>query len=134
MTKFLEGYGVRVQKSAFEARITQKNFNEMLKRAIKIIDAIKDWLKENLNLDISPEKSKILNLKIQGSEFLGFKIKATVKNGVYSVESHISDDNQIKIKNKLCQIISRIGNGLKKSESILKNLNQQINIVHGYYN
>lgn len=48
MAKFLEGYGVRVQKSAFEARITQKNFNEMLKRATKIIDANKDSLRAYL--------------------------------------------------------------------------------------
>ena len=48
MAKFLEGYGVRVQKSAFEARITQKNFNEMLKRATKIIDATKDSLRAYL--------------------------------------------------------------------------------------
>lgn len=115
---------------ADDFKILCKTFSD----AFKIFNAVKVWLKENLNLNISPEKSKILNLKTQGSEFLGFKIKATVKNGVYSVESHISDDNQIKIKNKLCQIISRIGNGLKKSEGILKNLNQQINIMHGYYN
>ena len=62
--------------------------------------------------------NKIVNLKKNYSEFLGFKIKATVKNGVYSAESHISDDNKIKIKNKFCQIISRIGNSLKKSEKI----------------
>lgn len=48
MAKFLEGYGVRVQKSAFEARITQKNFNEMLERATKIIDATKDSLRAYL--------------------------------------------------------------------------------------
>ena len=115
---------------ADDFKILCKSFSD----AFKVFNAVKLWLKENLNLNISPEKSKILNLKTQGSEFLGFKIKATVKNGVYSVESHISDGNKIKIKNKLCQIISRIGNSLKKSEGILKNLNRQINITHGYYN
>lgn len=115
---------------ADDFKILCKNFSD----AFKIFNAVKFWLKENLNLGISPEKSKILNLKTQGSEFLGFKIKATVKNGVYSVESHISDSNKIKIKNKLCQIISRIGKNTKKAEKILKTLNQQIKIVHSYYN
>lgn len=48
MAKFLEGYGVRVQKSAFEARLTKKHFYEMLKRASKIIDATKDSLRAYL--------------------------------------------------------------------------------------
>ena len=115
---------------ADDFKILCKSFSD----AFKVFNVVKVWLKENLNLNVSTEKSKILNLKTQGSEFLGFKIKATVKNGVYSVESHISDDNKIKIKNKICQIISRLGNSSKKSERILKTLNQQINIVHGYYN
>ncbi len=45
MAKFLEGYGIRVQKSAFEARLTKKNCNVMLKRAEKIIDIAKDSLR-----------------------------------------------------------------------------------------
>ena len=45
MAKFLESYGVRVQKSAFEARLTKKHFEEMFRRATKIIDATKDSLR-----------------------------------------------------------------------------------------
>ena len=79
---------------ADDFKILCKSFSD----AFKVFNAVKLWLKENLNLNISPEKSKILNLKTQGSEFLGFKIKATVKNGVYSVESHISDGKKLKSK------------------------------------
>lgn len=114
---------------ADDFKILCKNFSD----AFKVFNAVKFWLKENLNLNISPEKSKILNLKTQGSEFLGFKIKLNVRNGVYSVESHISDSNKIKIQNKLSKIISRIGNNTKKAEKILKTFNQQIKIIHGYY-
>lgn len=46
--KFLEGYGVRVQKYAFEARLTKKHFYETLKRATKIINAIEDFLRAYL--------------------------------------------------------------------------------------
>ena len=45
MAKFLESYGVRVQKSAFEAHLTKKHFEEMFRRATKIIDATKDSLR-----------------------------------------------------------------------------------------
>lgn len=48
MAKLLEGYGVRVQKSAFEARLTKKHYNEMLKRASKIIDTNNDSLRTYL--------------------------------------------------------------------------------------
>ena len=66
---------------ADDFKILCKNFSD----AFKIFNTVKVWLKEKLKLDISSEKSKILNLKTQGSEFLGFKIKATMINGAYVV-------------------------------------------------
>ena len=48
MAKFLEGYGVRVQKSAFEAQLTKKQCDIMLRRAEKIIDAETDSLRTYL--------------------------------------------------------------------------------------
>lgn len=62
--------------------------------------AVKQWLKERLGLDVSEEKSKIVNLKRNYSEFLGLKIKAVrkgndsrrkVKTPKFVVESHICD-------------------------------------------
>ena len=48
MAKFLEGYGIRVQKSAFEARLTKMRYFAMLKRAEKIIDNETDSLRTYL--------------------------------------------------------------------------------------
>lgn len=48
MAKFLEGYGVRVQKSAFEARLTKMRYIAMLRRAKKIIDNETDSLRTYL--------------------------------------------------------------------------------------
>ncbi len=48
MAKFLEGYGVRVQKSAFEARLTKMRYVAMLRRAEKIIDNETDLLRTYL--------------------------------------------------------------------------------------
>lgn len=59
--------------------------------AIKIFEAVKMWLKERLNLEVSEEKSKIVNLKKNYSEFLGFKLKAIKKGKRYIVKSHMTD-------------------------------------------
>lgn len=114
---------------ADDFKILCKTFSD----AFKIFNTVKVWLKEKLKLDISSEKSKILKLKTQGSEILGFKIKSTMRNGTYVVESHISDSNKLRIKNKSCKIISRISDTGKNAEKILKDLNRQIIIWHNYY-
>lgn len=49
--------------------------------AVKIFAAATMWLKERLGLEISPEKSKIVNLKKEYSDFLGFKLKLRPKSG-----------------------------------------------------
>lgn len=43
--------------------------------AVKLFEATKKWLLERLGLEISSEKSKIVNLKRHYSEFLAFKLK-----------------------------------------------------------
>src|SRR5690625_6067981 len=56
--------------------------------ANKIFHAVTQWLKERLSLDISKEKSKIVNLKKHKSEFLGFEMKLVRKSDKDVVESH----------------------------------------------
>lgn len=45
MVRFLEGYGIRVQKSAFEARLTKKQYERMTGRIHKLIDKNTDSLR-----------------------------------------------------------------------------------------
>lgn len=45
-------------------------------QAIKMYYAVEDFLQTRLHLQISEEKSKVVNLKKNSSEFLGFRIKA----------------------------------------------------------
>lgn len=52
-----------------------KIFTSNYQNAVKLFHAAKGWLKDCLGLVISPEKSKIVNLKEKYSEFLGFKMK-----------------------------------------------------------
>lgn len=54
--------------------------------------AIEKWLKDRLRLDISQEKTCIVNTRVRPMEFLGFSIKVhkKKKNSKYVVDSHIS--------------------------------------------
>ena len=53
--------------------------------------AVMKWLKERLKLDVSPEKTRIVNVKRHYSEFLGFKMKLHPKGSRYAVRSRMSD-------------------------------------------
>lgn len=45
LVKCLERYGVRVQKSAFEALLNRKQYDAMMRRASKMINPIEDSLR-----------------------------------------------------------------------------------------
>lgn len=68
-----------------------KIFCRTYEEAQKTYIAVKQWLKERLKLEISPEKSKVLNLRKNYSEFLGFKLKAVKKRNKYVCKSHMTD-------------------------------------------
>lgn len=101
--------------------------------AIKAFNATKDWLKERLNLDISEDKSKIVNLRKQYSEFLGFKIKLIKRRNKYVICSHMSDKSKQRAKEMLKRSINSID---KNGENAIKKINQinsQIMGLHQYY-
>lgn len=75
-TKLKEVYIVRY---ADDFKILCKTRNQ----ATRIKIAVQDFLDQRLRLTCSEEKSKIVNLKKQWSEFLGFKIKAYPKSHKY---------------------------------------------------
>lgn len=109
--------------------------------AEKLFVAIRDWLKERLGLNISPEKSKIVNLRKQYSDFLGFKLRA-VKKGVksngetkYAVESHMSDKAVKRVKNQARKVVKYIqcpSNASEESKDI-GTYNAFVSGVHNYY-
>lgn len=67
-----------------------KIFCRKPKDAFKIFNATKLWLNERLHLDINEEKSKVINLRRNYSDYLGVKIKAVPKGNKLVVQSHIS--------------------------------------------
>lgn len=73
--------------------------------AEKIYIATKNWLKERLFLDISEEKSGIVDVRTHSTEFLGIRLKAKLKKNRFVVHSHMSE-KAIKSANEL--LIERV--------------------------
>lgn len=102
------------------------------KTAQKVFVAVKKWLKERLDLEISPEKSKVVNLRKNYSKFLGFKLKARKKADKWVLESHIEDEKLEKVKEKLRQRIKEIKKEPTQSNRVRK-LNSTILGIQNYY-
>lgn len=81
-------------------------------QAIKMHYAVKDFLQTRLKLEISKEKSKVVNLKKNSSEFLGFRIKAhrkkTNKRTLYVARSHMTKKALENAQTKIKQAIKAI--------------------------
>ena len=85
-----------------------KIFCKTRSEADKVFIAVKQWLKERLMLDISPEKSKVVNLKKNYSNFLGFKLKLRKKSGKWILKSHMADKAKDNCKSKIREAIAQI--------------------------
>ncbi|HIB1918477.1 TPA: reverse transcriptase domain-containing protein, partial [Enterococcus faecium] len=85
-----------------------KIFTRDFKQAKKVYHAVKGYLENHLKLSISPEKSKITNLRKRSSEFLGFEIKAVPKRNRYVANTHVSKKNIKRIRNQLKIYIKKI--------------------------
>ena len=104
--------------------------------ADKMLFAVKRWLKKRLKLDICQEKSKVVNLKQEYSDFLGFSFKAVHKGGdSYEVVSHMSDRAIRRESDKLINQIISIHHS--KNTTIQKQRIDQYNAIvigiHQYY-
>ena len=70
--------------------------------------AITQWLQERLKLEVSPDKTRVVNVKKKYSEFLGFKIKVRPKAKKLVTESHIADNKIKSVTQKLKKQIKHI--------------------------
>lgn len=127
-TKLKECFGIRY---ADDFKIFCRNQSD----ADKMFIATQKWLKDRLGLDISPEKSKVVNLKKKHSEFLGFKIKAIKKSGKYVVTSRLTEKSLNKVSEKLEGQIKKIVKPQNaKMEHLEVNIYNSIVIgIHNYY-
>ncbi len=102
-TKLKEMFIVRY---ADDFRIFCKNKDE----AERIKTATTQWLKERLRLDVSPEKTRVVNARQRYSEFLGFKVKLFPKGNRYLIRSHICDKQIQRQSEKLKDQIKNMAN------------------------
>lgn len=109
--------------------------------AQKLFIATQLWLKDRLGLEVSAEKSKIVNLKRHYSEFLGFKLKAKVKGKrpdgkpKYVVTSHISDKAHKKILQRATQTAKNMAHPADNATAykLVGVYNAFVMGVHQYY-
>lgn len=97
--------------------------------------AVTQWLQERLKLEVSSEKTRVVNVKRQYSEFLGFKIKVWKKGGKHVVKSHITDKNLKKISHDLKEQAKRIAKPPKGCTEIYETqkYNLMVTGLQGYY-
>jgi group II intron reverse transcriptase/maturase len=103
--------------------------------ANRTFHAVQGWLKDRLKLNISAEKSKIVNLRKNYSEFLGFKLKVRKKRKKYVVTSSMSDKAVKKATNKLIDQIKRIQRPKDEKDKfrMILNYNTKVMGIHNYY-
>ena len=133
-TKLKECYLVRY---ADDFKIFCKKHSD----AVKLFEATKQWLWERLGLEISPEKSKIVNVKRHYSEFLGFKLKVREKGKKpdgskrYVIETHVRDKALKKIRARSKEIIGQIRRTYdpKMEYRLIQKYNSYLIGIHNYY-
>lgn len=120
-------------KSVFLVRYADdfKLFCKTRSDANKLFEATKLWLRERLGLEISPEKSKVVNLKKSYSEFLGFKLKLRKKSNKWVLKSDLTDKAIKKCKESIRTEIRRIGK--EPNQWSVMRFNAAILGFHNYY-
>lgn len=75
--------------------------------------AITQWIEQRLKLEVSQEKTRIVNVRKRYSDFLGFKIKMIPRRKKLVVKSHISDKQFKNQKDKLVSQAKKIASPSK---------------------
>lgn len=125
--------GIRFVRYADDVKILCPTYliaRDMLEKTTK-------WLKERLELEVCEEKTQIINLKRNYSNFLGIKLKVKSHKGKYKIVSHMTDKAQENIKKKIKKQIRQIkktNNNEKKFNQEIEKYNSLSRGVHNYYN
>ncbi len=116
-----------IVRYADDARIFAKTH----KSAVRIYHAVRGYLGIQLKLEISPEKSKITNLRRRRSEFLGFEMKVVLKRKQYVTNTFVSRKSKEKIKQEIRQRIKEIQQN--PNHKLIMNYNSYILGIRNYY-
>jgi hypothetical protein len=122
---------MRIVRYADDFRIFCRNRDSAQRTMI----AVKQWLEERLRLEVSPEKTRVVNLKNQYSEFLGIKIRLKRKKNKSVVQSHICDKAAERIKataKEKMKAIIKPPKGKSMAQAVL-DYSAYVMGVHNYY-
>jgi len=122
-------YSIRINNSGYEIlshgyrAMKKTNLKEMLivryaddfrifcrtkTQAERLKIAVTQWLSERLKLEVSQEKTRVVNVKRRHSEFLGFKIKVHTKGSKEVVKSHMADKQLKRVRKELVKQVKEI--------------------------
>lgn len=108
--------------------------------AEKMFIATKNWLKERLNLDISPEKSKVVNLEKQYTEFLGFRMRVHPKgkrpdgSTRYTVKTRMTEKALNTVQKKAKEQVRKIQHSMGVARyCAIQQYNAYLLGIHNYY-
>lgn len=103
--------------------------------AVKTKTAVTQWLAERLKLEVSQEKTRIVNVKRHNTEFLGFKFKLMPKAGKLVVKSHMCDKAYNRQKQELTRQAKNVAKprtGKSERDEVLL-YNQKVMGMQNYY-
>ena len=103
--------------------------------ADRVLIAVKEWLRERLRLEVSPEKTRVVNLNKHYSEFLGIRMRLARKKNKLVVQSRVSEKAVKRIINEAKQkvkAIARPSKGMTEAKAVL-NYNAFVMGEHNYY-
>ena len=86
--------------------------------ALRTKEAVTAWITERLRLEVSPEKTRIVNVRKRYSEFLGFKIRVRPKSRKYIVQSHICDKKLELERQKLVEQAKSIARNRQREKDL----------------
>jgi 5-methylcytosine-specific restriction endonuclease McrA len=134
------GYNLMRQTGLKEMHIVRyaddfRIFCRHLQDAERIKAAVTLWLQQRLKLEVSEEKTRIINVKKKYSEFLGFKIKVHKKKKRYVVMSHMCDKAFQKQRQKLVNQAKNIARprDYYREEGEIRVYNSMVMGLHNYY-
>lgn len=128
-TKLKEMYIIRY---ADDFRIFCRTYED----AVRGKEAITQWLETRLKLEVSQEKTRIVNVRKKYMEFLGFKLKLYQKGNGWKVKSHVSDKRLEKVLKELKWQYAKIPHVKNKQHemSVVRRYNAMVLGVQAYYN
>ena len=105
------------------------------KDAERTLYGLAEWLKKRLDLNVSMEKTRIVNLRKQSGEFLGIEIRTKRKGEKDVVVSHMCHKAIERTKVALKEQIKVIQRSGSKNQAIanIQKYNAEVRGVHNYF-